>query len=110
MKHTLKLNKDFRRLYARGKSAACGCVVVYCMKNRKKENRIGLTVGKTIGKAVKRNRAKRLMREGCRQIQDSFLTGYDIIIVARTRINEKKCDVVARDLKNAADKLGLIVK
>ena len=59
MKHTLKLNKDFRRLYARGKSVACGCVVVYCMKNRKDENRIGLTVGKTIGKAVKRNRAKR---------------------------------------------------
>ena len=110
MKHTLKLNKDFRRLYARGKSVAYGCVVVYFMKNRSGKNRIGLTVGKTIGKAVKRNRAKRLIRESCRQIDGSMKKGYDIIVVARTRINGRKCPQVLNDLRGALKKLNLLAE
>lgn len=108
MKHTLKLNKDFRRLYSRGKSCASGCVVVYSMRNRRGKNRIGLTVGKPVGKAVKRNRAKRLMRESYRPLSEDMLSGYDIIIVARTRINGKKCQEVHTDLKKALTKLGLL--
>ena len=108
MKHTLKLNKDFRRLYSRGKSCASGCVVVYCLKNRKGTNRIGLTVGKSVGKAVKRNRAKRLMRESCRLISADMISGFDIIVVARIRINGKKCGDVHNDLKAALEMLGLL--
>ncbi len=107
MKHTLKLNKDFRRLYARGKSCAYGCVAVYVMKNRHGKSRLGLTVGKTIGKAVKRNRAKRLMRESYRQIIPGITAGYDVIIVARSRINGKKCDTVKRDVIAALTKIGI---
>jgi len=106
MKHTLKLNKDFRRLYARGKSCASGCIVVYCMKNRLGKTRTGLTVGKTIGKAVLRNRAKRLMREGYRLL--SVKEGFDIILVARARINGKKSPEVKNDLSDALLKLNLL--
>ena len=60
---TLKLNKDFRRLYYRGKNCVCKNVVIYCMKNRGETNRIGITCGKSVGKAVVRNRLKRLVRE-----------------------------------------------
>lgn len=106
MKHTLKLNKDFRRLYARGKSCASGCIVIYCMKNRFGRTRTGLTVGKTIGKAVLRNRAKRLMRESFRSF--CVKEGFDIILVARTRINGKKCSEVMQDMSNALSKLNLL--
>ncbi len=108
MKHTLKLNKDFRRLYARGKSVAFGCVAVYSMRNRLGSTRLGLTVGKTIGKAHDRNRAKRLMRESFYQLSSHILGGYDIIIVARTRIKGKKCREVYKDVYGAFLKLGLI--
>ena len=33
MKHTLKENRDFRRLYHRGRSAVSDCLVVYAMRN-----------------------------------------------------------------------------
>ena len=109
MKNTLKLNKEFRRLYYRGKCVACHNVVIYAQKNRLGKTRIGLTCGKSIGKAVQRNRAKRLMRESFRilapRIQDSF----DIVLVARSRISEKKCDEVLRDVKYAFKKLGIII-
>lgn len=95
---TLKLNKEFRRMYARGKSAAGGYVVVYCMKSRTGGGRVGLTAGKTIGCAVRRNRAKRLMRESYRLLAPKLKQGYDFVLVARNRISGKTCAQVSRDL------------
>ncbi len=106
---TLKLNKDFKRLYYRGKSVATRNVVIYAGKNRMGHNRIGLTCGKTVGKATKRNRAKRLMRESYRLLSGELKSGYDIVIVARTRIVDKKCGDVFKDVKYAFSKLNMII-
>lgn len=109
MKNTesLKLNKSFRRLYYRGKNVACGYVVVYAMKNRLNINRLGLTCGKAVGKAVVRNRTKRLMRESYRLFEHNIKTGYDIVIVARTRAAGKSLDVIFKDIRYAFNKLEL---
>ena len=109
MRNTLKLNKDFKRLYYRGKCVACHNVVVYAQKSRLEENRVGLTCGKSVGGAVKRNRAKRLMRESYRILLPRFSGCFDVVIVARSRITEKKCDEVLRDVKYAFKKLGIII-
>lgn len=108
-RQTLKLNKEFRRLYYRGKCISCRTVVVYMQKNRLGYCRLGLTCGKTVGKAVVRNRAKRLMRESYRTLLPKIRGGYDIVIVARPRINGKKCDEVLKDVKYAFSKLDMIV-
>lgn len=106
---TLKLNKEFRRLYYRGKCIPCRTVVIYAQKNRLGYCRLGLTCGKTVGKAVARNRAKRLMRESFRALLPKITGGYDIVMVARTRICEKKCDEVLNDVKYAFSKLDIII-
>ena len=106
---TLKLNKDFKRLYYRGKCVSCRTVLIYSQKNRLGHNRLGLTCGKTVGGAVMRNRAKRLMRESFRSVSGSLKAGYDIVIVARTRINGKKCDEVLKDVEYAFSKLDMII-
>ncbi len=110
MKNTksLKLNRDFRRLYYRGKSVACGYVVIYAMKNRLTHNRLGLTCGKSIGKAVERNRVKRLMREGYRLSEDSLKIGYDLVMVARARANGQEFSKIFKDVRYAFNKLELI--
>ena len=112
MKNTksLKLNKNFKRLYYRGKSIACGYVVVYILKNRVNYNRLGLTCGKSVGKAVVRNRTKRLMRESYRLFESHLKTGYDIVLVARARAAGKSLDVIFRDIRYAFNKLELIEK
>lgn len=104
----LKLNKDFRRLYAKGKSTVYGCVVVYAMKNKRGTVRIGLTVGKGVGNAVKRNRAKRLLRVAADEAMPNLAPGYDLIFVARNRIDGKKSGQVSHDLLKALKNLRLI--
>lgn len=106
----LKLNKDFKRLYYRGKSAACGYVVVYYQKNRLAENRLGLTCSKAVGKAVVRNRTKRLMRESYRLLEHRIKSGVDIVIVARTRAAGKSFEMIFKDIRYAFYKLELVEK
>ena len=112
MKNTesMKLNKDFKRLYYRGKSIIKSNIVVYANKNWKNYNRLGLTCSKSIGKAVKRNRVKRLMRESYRVLENRIKTGHDIVIVARTRAVTGKCIHVKNDLEYALKKLDLLIE
>ena len=105
---TLKLNKEFRRLYYRGKTIATKSVVVSVLKNNRNRNRIGLTCGKVVGKAHERNRAKRLMRESYRLLKPKLLTGYDIVLIARTGISGKKCGDVLKDMRYAFCKLDMM--
>ncbi len=105
---SLKLNRDFRRLYSKGKSYVGGYTVVYASKNRFNGNRLGLTVSKSIGKAVKRNRLKRLMRESYRLNEEKLLKGYDFIIVARNRALGKTQPQIEKDIMHAMKKLELL--
>lgn len=82
---TIKQNHEFRRMYAKGKSAVGPAMVVYCRKNRLGHNRLGLTVSTKLGGAVVRNRARRRLREVYRLSQPGMKQGYDIVIVARSR-------------------------
>ena len=82
---TLKKNHDFRRLYQKGASAAAGNMVLYCRKNRLGRNRVGFTVSVKLGGAVKRNRARRRLREVYRLNSPRLSQGWDIILVARGR-------------------------
>lgn len=105
---SLKLNKDFKRLYYRGKSAAGGFVVVYAMKNRLGINRLGLTAGKSVGNAVSRNRIKRLMRESYRLMEHKLDTGFDIVMVSRNRAPLQNYEKIRKDTEFAMKKLGLL--
>lgn len=109
MKNTqsLKLNRDFRRVY-NGENIAGGYTAVYVRRNKYAFNRLGLTAGKSFGKAVMRNRIKRLMRESYRLMEDDIRTGYDIIIVARHRAAGKTQQQIQKDIVFTLKKLGLI--
>ena len=82
---TLKQNYEFRRLYQKGASSAGNCMVLYCRKNKLGHNRLGLTASVKLGHAVVRNRARRRLREVYRLNSNQLRTGWDIILVARSR-------------------------
>ena len=82
---TLKENYEFRRMYQTGASAAGGCMVIYCRSNKLDHNRLGLTASVKLGHAVVRNRARRRLREVYRLNSSRLSTGWDIILVARSR-------------------------
>ena len=74
-----------------------------------KINRIGLTVSKKIGGAATRNRVKRILREGLREVikTHGLRTGFLIVIAARERAVPVKSRVIARDIIRAFTKLEL---
>lgn len=112
MKNTISIkeNRDFRRLYGRGRSSASDFVAVYFAKNRLDFNRLGLTVGVKIGGAVTRNHIKRLIREAYRLHEAEFLSGIDLVVVARRRAASATFHDVEKSLMQCAYKLKVAKK
>ena len=107
---TFKLNKDFKRLYGRGKCLVFPAVVVYYQKNRLGACRVGITAGKKIGCAVKRNRAKRVIIAAFSQLLPKLSGGFDFVFVARVRTPSVKSTVILNNLKRAFIKEGIITE
>lgn len=80
---TIKKNKEFRKVYARGKSVADRHMVLYYLVNDLETRRFGFTVSRKVGKAVLRNRIRRLFREACRLNAEKFPEGLDFVLLAR---------------------------
>ena len=104
--HSLKLNHIFQRLY-RTSGQANGYLVLYARKNRTDTNRVGITVGKKLGHAVVRNRVRRRLREVYRLNEDKFQSGWDIVVVARTRAIYADFGQLTDAYMSAAQKAGI---
>ena len=93
---SLTKNREFQRVYKKGKSFVSPLLITYVMKNNKGKVRVGITTSKKTGKAVQRNRARRIIREAYRKLSESVKSGYDIVFVSRARTHRAKMnDVLA---------------
>jgi ribonuclease P protein component len=87
-KNRLRKNADFQRLRREGQSLVHPLLVVSFLPNDLEYSRFGFAVGKRIGKAARRNRVKRRMRESIRvRLQNrGIAAGWDIVLIARRPI------------------------
>jgi ribonuclease P protein component len=77
----LKRSRDFTLVIRRGGCAADGMLVVFAMAQRQPGvPRLGVTIPKRTGTAVRRNRWKRLIREAFRTQKRSIPPGYDLVV------------------------------
>jgi ribonuclease P protein component len=81
----LRRDRDFRRVYAAKRAIVHPLMVLYT-RRYSGGTRIGFSVSKKLGGAVKRNRIKRRLREACKAQSFVLKSGFDAIIVARSRI------------------------
>lgn len=77
---------EFERVRATGKSWSTDLIVAVVLENDHAHNRYGFAVGRKVGNAVRRNRAKRLMRESVRNLHPRIRSGHDIVFIARNSI------------------------
>ena len=101
-------NNDFRRIYARGKSYVSPLVVVYALKNRTKNVRVGITTSKKVGNAVQRNRSRRVIREAFRALAPRVRPGFDLVLVARGKTPYVKSTDVRRQLERQLQAAGVL--
>ena len=104
---SLKLNHIFRRLYHTS-GQADAFLVLYARRNRTEGNRVGITVSKKLGKAHIRNRIRRRIREVYRLNEDRFQSGWDIVVVARSRAVDAPFDKLVASYLALAKKAGIL--
>jgi ribonuclease P protein component len=107
---TLKENHLFARAYRKGRCFSGKYVAVYVLKNTREKNvvKIGITVSKNRGNAVKRNRVKRIIREAYRIFHPFIKEGHIIVIVARQPCVEAHVSVVTSELEELLSKAALL--
>jgi len=84
--------------------------VLYYLPNSHRDTRFGFTVGKKVGKAVTRNRYKRILREICRLNSEIIKGGHDCVLIARPGIVREDYKTVEKSFLRLCRKAGLIQK
>jgi ribonuclease P protein component len=82
-KHRLQHALQFDAVYAAKTRESRGPLTLFALPNKLDHPRLGLSVGRKVGIAPKRNRIKRLLREAFRLLQHDLPRGYDMVINVR---------------------------
>lgn len=109
----MKLEKSwqFRKVYDEGAKLVCDYAVIFYYRNPEEHRgpRFGVVASKRVGGAVKRNRAKRLLREAARNLSDELNDrSIWIVLVAKTAINGRASGEVLDDVRRELETAGLI--
>ncbi len=96
----IRRRSEFTALFQSGKRIHSEYLTVILRRNTSGTRRLGLVVGKKVGKkAVRRNRMKRLLREFFRLNKHRLPASQDILIVARKDFSFMKCQDLCRELE-----------
>lgn len=106
----MKSNRDFTYLFKKGESIVNYGFVCYMKPRRAGKNRLGIVTGKKVGNAVKRNRARRVIREAFRLLdpvlKEKTDRRFDFVFVARAKTPSLKTQQVLNLMrKNILSKL-----
>jgi len=81
--------------------------LMFC-ESQQPQSRVGIVIGRRFGKAVLRNRTKRIFRELVRAIQGELVKGYDIVIFPKPPVLQKKFQIVQENWKVALHRIGVL--
>ena len=109
MRKNLRDSEEFQHVYTNGKRYDGASITVFVIENQSSQHRLGVTASKkALGKAVQRNRAKRLLREAFRASEGSLqalATSYDWVLNAKARILSEKLHGPASQFQQIIEKV-----
>ena len=77
----LKKNYEFKTVLTKGKCFKEKEIEIFILKNNKKWNFLGIAIGTKNGKAFQRNRAKRIIRECYKKLENKITDGNSIVVL-----------------------------
>lgn len=111
--YRVKSEKDFQRVFKAGTSVANRQFVVYSLpKSENDHYRVGLSVSKRLGNAVKRNEIKRRIRHSIRLLDQEWgiQPNFDLIIIARQPVSQMNFDQIYSSLTHVFNLAGLFIQ
>ena len=103
-------NTEFARAYRRGKNYVSPFLVTYVLRRKSGRVRLGITTSKKIGKAVQRNRARRVIKEAYRLLEQQVPPSWDICFVARSKTCRVPMDLVQKMMRQQLEAIGALQK
>lgn len=120
-KFRLTRSEDFKRVRRSGKSYAHPLVVLIVQMHDKRSSpmdqrstdqsrvKVGVAAGRTVGTAVYRNRAKRLLREAMRTLIPEITPGLDLILIARPGLTSASLDDTRQALLTLLQRAQILI-
>lgn len=98
-KYRVKSEYDFQKVFHEGKSVANRQLVLYIFSKPEQAHfRIGISVGKKIGNAVKRNQVKRYIRQAIQELENQIDPQLDFLLIARPDIRDKNFQEIKQSI------------
>ena len=105
----IQASSDFRNNKENGERLAKGCLLAnWQFLPTNSFSRLGVVTSKRIGKAVIRNRARRMIRECFRLHKYEFINKIDLILIARKSIAKYSFHEVEKDFIELLKKSDLL--
>lgn len=101
----LRKEKDFENVFKNGKKRVSDKFIIYFIKNNLLYSRLGISIKRKIGKANKRNRIKRLIREYFRLNKHKFNDMYDFLFVVRPNFDLFDLDSITKEIESLLNDL-----
>ncbi|MBN1664189.1 MAG: ribonuclease P protein component [Deltaproteobacteria bacterium] len=100
----IRKRKEYLTIDKQGVRSYSENFIIIVNRNRSGVKRLGITVSKKVGNAVKRNRIKRLLREFFRLNKSDFADSQDIVIIVKRDIPDLTYQDVNRQLERLIQK------
>jgi ribonuclease P protein component len=97
-RYRLTSSQDIQRVRRSGQSYAHPFVVLVIQEGYTTETRFALIAGTSVGNAVERNRAKRLLRAALQNLIAEIKPGFDAVLIARQPLIESNCNEISQIL------------
>jgi ribonuclease P protein component len=109
-KFRLTRSTNFKRVRRYGKSHAHPLIVLIALPSQVENTRFGVAAGRSVGNAVQRNHAKRLLRHAVQQVLPIVKPGWDIVLIARREMAEATFQQVVTALADVLGRAKLLQK
>ncbi|MDW8344712.1 MAG: ribonuclease P protein component [Verrucomicrobiae bacterium] len=106
----LQYGHEFRKVYEQGRRCVGRVAVLYVRERTepgRPSRRVGVVSGRRLGGAVKRNRARRLLREVYRQHKSQLKENIELVMVARPALLELSWSEIERELVRQFAEAGI---
>jgi len=101
---------QFQRVRQSGRAIRLPLLIMVYLRSSSSAPRIGVIAGRAVGKAVQRNRAKRLLRHAIKPFISEIQTGWDILLIARKPLLEATFEQIREAIGLALSRANILAE